>query len=78
MLKLGDYRNKLDATIGLSIAYYYKDDKKNAEKYLQQAKLMKPALTQGMAGIAELEEEGYLFSEKNKETLKKMLEEFNR
>jgi tetratricopeptide (TPR) repeat protein len=75
-IKINSARNKIDETIGISIAYYYKNDKQNANKYFQQAKQIRPELNRGMEGISVLEKEGYSYSEKKKETLKKMFEEF--
>ena len=65
----------VDVTLGISLAYYYKNDKPNAKKYLDQAKQINPILNKGMEGLLELEKEGYSYSEKKKETLKIMFEE---
>ncbi len=65
----------IDATLGLAIAYYNKGDKTNAKLYLDKAKQLEPRLAKGMDGIAELEKSGYSYSDKKKETLKKMFEE---
>jgi len=65
-----------DAILGLSTAFYYKNDKVNSKKYLEQAKSVEPRLKKGMDGITELYESGYSYSDKHKATLKKMFEEF--
>ena len=62
--------------LGLSLAYYYKNDVINAKKYFNDAKQTEPRLNKGMEGVVEIEKSGYLFSDKKKETLKKMFEEF--
>lgn len=70
-LKIENFKGLIDATLGLALAYYYKNDKQNAKKYFDQAKQVKPLLNKGMEGLLELEKEGYSYSEKKKETLKK-------
>jgi tetratricopeptide (TPR) repeat protein len=76
-LKLENKMVLLDASIGISLAYYYKKDKLNAKKYFDQAKQIKPDLNNGMEGLKELEKEGFYYSEKKQETLKLMFDEFN-
>jgi protein O-mannosyl-transferase len=65
----------VDPTLGIAMAYYYKNDKENARKYFDKAKEIKPILNNGMSGLLELEKEGYSYSEKKKETLKAMFAE---
>lgn len=67
---------KVDAIIGLSLAYYYKNDKQHAEQELAKAKLLKPVLKKGMEGLQEFTNEGFSYSDKDTETLKKMFGEF--
>jgi Tfp pilus assembly protein PilF len=67
--------NNLDANLGLALSYYYKNDRITAGQYLEKAKKIEPKLKKGMAGIAELEKAGYSYSDKQKETLRKMFEE---
>jgi hypothetical protein len=42
---------------------------------LRIAKSIEPRLSKGIDGINELEKEGYFWTDKDKETLKKMFEE---
>ena len=68
--------HEIDAILGLSLAYYYDNDKMNAVKYLHQARLVNPSLNQGIAGLRDLEKSGFFCSEKGKVTLRKMFDEF--
>ena len=74
-IKIGNDIDSVDAILGLSMAYFYKNDKQNAKKHLDQARQMKPVLKKGMEGLLDLEQEGYFYSEKKKETLKRMFDE---
>ena len=67
--------NNLDATLGLALSYYYKNDRITAGQYLEKAKTIEPKLKKGMTGITELEKAGYSYSDKQKETLRKMFDE---
>ena len=67
--------NNLDATLGLALSYFYKNDRITAGQYLEKAKKIEPKLKRGMTGIAELEKAGYSYSDKQKETLRKMFDE---
>jgi protein O-mannosyl-transferase len=66
----------IDAILGLAIAYYNKKDKPNTKKYLLKAVSEKSCLQKGMEGLMELEKEGFTYTERNKETLKKIFGEF--
>ena len=64
-----------DATLGLSMVYYYKGNMGYAGTYLDKAKKLEPLLNKGMNGIAELEKHRYSFSDKKKATLKRIFDE---
>jgi tetratricopeptide (TPR) repeat protein len=74
-LKLENNMILLDASIGISLAYYYKKDKQNTRNYFDQAKQIKPVLNKGMEGLLDLEKEGFYYSVKKQETLKLMFDE---
>jgi len=59
----------------LAIIYYLKGNLQESKKYLDTAKSLEPRLSKGIDGIAKLEEEGYYWTDKDKETLKKMFDE---
>ena len=63
----------VDATLGLSIAYYNKGDLSNAKHYFEEARKLEQSLGRGMNSIKELEKLGY--TDKNTEILKKMFQE---
>ncbi|MEI6900831.1 MAG: tetratricopeptide repeat protein, partial [Bacteroidota bacterium] len=69
-------KNSFDALMGLALDYYYKQDLGKSRSYLERASVYEPRLKKGMDGIADLEMAGFAYSKKDKETLKKMFEEF--
>ena len=68
---------RLQALIGISVAYYEFGDKENSEKYFDQARQVQALLNNGKEGLEELM--GYCMGwmDKEKETLPRMAEEFN-
>jgi tetratricopeptide (TPR) repeat protein len=66
----------IDAILGVTLAYYYKNDLMNAKKYLDRAKELKPILKQGVEGFESFKKEGWVYTEKDDNTLKKILVEF--
>jgi hypothetical protein len=72
-LNLENNKDLIDAYIGISLAYYNKNDRQNTRKYFKLAKQIKPILNKGTAGLLELEKEGYIFSDKIKETFSKIV-----
>ena len=66
----------ISPNVNLAIAYYMQADKTNAKSYLNQAKTLEPRLQNGMDGINALMDEGYYWTEQDKETLAKMFVEF--
>ncbi|MDA3890787.1 MAG: SpoIIE family protein phosphatase [Salinivirgaceae bacterium] len=52
-----------DAYLGLALVYFKYNDSDNALSYLDKAKSLEPALYQGSAGIAALEQSGCFYSE---------------
>ena len=61
--------------LDLSIIYYLEGNLQESGKYLNVAKSLEPRISKGIDGIHELETEGYFWSEKDKETLKKIFTE---
>ncbi|MEN8225054.1 MAG: tetratricopeptide repeat protein [Bacteroidota bacterium] len=72
-----DDLTRLQALIGISVAYYDEDDKENSRKYFDQAMHLQPLLNNGKEGLEELM--GYCMGwmDKEKEVLPRMVEEFN-
>lgn len=64
-----------DAILGMSLAYYNKNDIKSAGRYFKEAENIEPILKAGMTGISDLEKSGYSYSDKQEETLRKMFNE---
>jgi len=62
----------LDGNINLAIVYYLKVNLQESKKYLNIAKSIESRLSKGIDGINELEKEGYFWTDKDKDTLKKM------
>jgi tetratricopeptide (TPR) repeat protein len=87
-LRLKDYTNAIasfkkciekdktifDAMLGLAISFQEQDDLENAKKYLNDAKKVEQRLSEGMAGIEKLENDGWKFTNKKKAELKKLFE----
>lgn len=70
------YDNKsVSANMNLAIIYYMQGDKAKAKNHLYAAKVLEPRLMEGMGGITKLIEEGYYWTERDKETLAKMFAE---
>ena len=65
----------IDATLGMSIAYYSKRDTSNARLYLNYAKKLEPCLNKGMDGITELINKGYFYSDKNLAMLRRIFDD---
>ncbi|HTX88155.1 MAG TPA: tetratricopeptide repeat protein [Bacteroidales bacterium] len=65
-----------DAMLGLSVAYYLQNNKDDAKRWLDQARMANNELTFGMAGLKSLEKSGYYFGEKKRSALEKMFSEF--
>ncbi len=61
-----------DALFGLAMIYFEEGELVIAKNYFNKAKNMEPLLKKRMRGIKELENNGYFFSKKNKQLLKKM------
>jgi len=61
--------------LDLAIIYYLKGNLQESKKYLGIAKSLEPRLSKGIDVIAEFEKEGYYWTDKDKETLKKMFVE---
>jgi tetratricopeptide (TPR) repeat protein len=67
---------KIDAILGICLAYYYKNDLVNAKKYLDCAATLKPALMQGVEGFETFKREGFICNKKDNEALKMMLSQW--
>src|SRR5208337_830231 len=65
----------IDALIGITLTYYYQNDLVNAKKYLDRAKEVKPILKQGVNGYEIFKKEGWFYSDKDDNALKKMFVE---
>jgi len=61
-----------DAMLGLSLTFFEKKDYDNAQKYFAQASEIEPKLKNGPDGISELEKEGYVYSDYDKEVLNQL------
>jgi tetratricopeptide (TPR) repeat protein len=68
-------RKSISANLDFAIIYYIKGNLKESKKYLGIAKSIEPRLSKGIDGITDLEKGDYYWTEKDKETLKKMFEE---
>jgi tetratricopeptide (TPR) repeat protein len=64
---------RIDPVLGMTLAYHYQQDTVNAARYLDKAKILRPALQKGPSGLAILKKEGYLFCEKDLATLEMLL-----
>ena len=70
-----DLDNKAwNAKLGLALVYFKSNDTVNATTYLTQAREDEPRLSKGMEGIAELESVVFSYSEKIKETIRKLFD----
>jgi tetratricopeptide (TPR) repeat protein len=67
--------NTFSTYLDLAIIYYLKGNLQESKKYMGIAMSLEPGLEEGFDSINELEKEGYYWTEKDKETLKKMFEE---
>jgi len=65
----------ISANVNLAIVYYMQGDKPKAKSYLDRAKELEPRLQNGMDGINALMDEGYYWTERDKETMAKMFAE---
>lgn len=63
---------KTEAYLGLALVYYYKDDRVKAKRNFKQARALNPKLRQGQNGFESYKKEGYRFSDRDNEALKKM------
>jgi tetratricopeptide (TPR) repeat protein len=63
-----------DAWLGLAIAAYNQGNPAKAKSALQQAVAIEPRLARGMAGIVEVEKEGFYYTEADKKTLRQIFE----
>jgi tetratricopeptide (TPR) repeat protein len=68
-------KKSIFANLDFAIIYYLKGNLKESKKYLNIAKSIEPRLSKGIDGVIELEKEGYYWTDKDKETLKKMFVE---
>jgi tetratricopeptide (TPR) repeat protein len=68
--------DNIDAILGLALVYYYKNNMGNAKKFIDQAKGLNAVLKQGVEGFESFKKEGWFYSEKDDNALKKMFEEF--
>jgi len=64
------------ANLNLSLIYYIQGDKEKSKSYLDTAQAIEPRLKEGMNGILKLESEWFYWTDKDKEILRKMLDEF--
>jgi len=63
---------KIDAFLGMTLVYYYKNDLVNAKKYFDQAKALKSILQQGISGFETYKKEGFICNKKDNEALRMM------
>lgn len=68
-----NYNSEIDQLIGLFTVQYLLNDQANFESTLKQAKKVYKPLKNGFDGILQLEKEGYFYTNKHKEILKKIL-----
>jgi tetratricopeptide (TPR) repeat protein len=68
-------RKSISANLDFAIISYLKSNLQESKKYLRFAKSIDPRLSKGIDGINELEKENYYWTDKDKETLKKMFVE---
>jgi tetratricopeptide (TPR) repeat protein len=67
--------NTFSTYLDLAIIYYLKGNLQESKKYMTVATSLESGLEEGFDSINELEKEGYYWTEKDKETLKKMFNE---
>jgi Tfp pilus assembly protein PilF len=65
----------INPNLNLAIVYYMQGDKAKAKTYFDKAKQLEPRLSKGIDVIIEIEKKGYFWTDKDKQTLKKMFEE---
>jgi tetratricopeptide (TPR) repeat protein len=74
-LKIDD--DTFSTYVDLAIIEYMKGNVQESKKYMGNAESLEPRLAKGIDGINQLEQEGYYWTIKDKETLKKMFKELN-
>lgn len=67
------YKPEIDQLIGLFTVQYLLNDKVGSEKTISKAKTVEPKLKEGYKGIGKLEKEGYFYTKRHKEVLRKIL-----
>jgi tetratricopeptide (TPR) repeat protein len=63
-----------DAMLGIAIAYYNLGNLKQVQSSILQAIAVEPRLAEGMAGIENVEKEGYIYTDEDKRDLKKIFQ----
>jgi tetratricopeptide (TPR) repeat protein len=64
---------RIDPVLGMALACHYQQDTVNAARYLDKAKVLRPALKKGPSGLATLKKEGFIFGEKDHAALEFLL-----
>ncbi|CAD0007462.1 Photosystem I assembly protein Ycf3 [Flavobacterium chungangense] len=67
------YKPEIDQLIGLFTVQYLLNDKVGSEKTISKVKTVEPKLKEGYKGIGKLEKEGYFYTKRHKEVLRKIL-----
>jgi hypothetical protein len=64
--------NNWDAMLGISMVYMEMNDKTNSQIYFKKAEELEPRLKEGNDGLVKLEQEGYYYTDYEKQNINKL------